>query len=115
MNRNEFNQQVRELLDIENEDLAYPKPFTYQNEAYKGWIRMQPCAKCGMVGFSVAHHERGLGGGGVGMKPPDYYCVPLCNNCHYERHTTGYLTFWEGYSPPMVVIEYLSAYLETIK
>ena len=34
----------------------------------------------------VAHHVRLGTGGGMGMKPEDRWCVPLCTPCHEEVH-----------------------------
>ena len=37
---------------------------------------------------------RSASDGGVGMKPADRYCVPLCTDCHALQHQFGELTFW---------------------
>ena len=31
--------------------------------------------------------------GGVAIKPPDRYAVPLCADCHAKQHRVGELTF----------------------
>jgi hypothetical protein len=91
----------------------FPKPVTYRNEDYLGYVRGLPCARCGRSG-AVAAHQRCLGGGGMGLKPSDYHAVPLCWECHGEEHR-GAKTFWEGVDLKMLVIGYLSEYVEGMK
>lgn len=41
-----------------------------------------------------AAHVRSNTGGGMGLKPCDSYCVPLCCFCHGAQHCCGERTFW---------------------
>jgi len=59
----------------------YPKPKTYQNEAYLNFIRSKGCLVCGQK--AEAHHvRRQYWGAGTGQKPHDYVCLPLCPEHH---------------------------------
>jgi len=59
---------------------------------YLAWIRKQQCIKCYRKPCEAAH-QRILGNGGTGIKPPDHDAVPLCHDCHVKEHN-GCLTFW---------------------
>lgn len=78
---------------------------THRSEAYLAFIRSEPCMGiCGesehlrngpnFTGIEAAHC-RILGGGGVGLKPSDFYAIPLCNRCHGMQHQKGERTFWD--------------------
>lgn len=54
---------------------------------YLGFIRSKPCLSCGHP--AEAHHCKSLHMGGMGMKPPDTVCLPLCRRCHVELHQKG--------------------------
>jgi len=64
------------------------KPKTYESERYKAWIRTQPCCfqfpdgtRCGAP--SEPHHvRRAEFHSGVGKKPHDLVCIPLCRDHH---------------------------------
>ncbi|MEE7442648.1 hypothetical protein MOR12E_28755 [Methylobacterium oryzae] len=58
------------------------------------FIRSLPCCACYRAGAQAAHVRRG-GGGGMGLKPPDNCCVPLCADCHREQHNRGEVSFWK--------------------
>jgi len=63
---------------------------------YVDWLKTQPCCNPRCKGFGgdvVPAHQRILGRGGVGMKPPDEDALPLCVRCHHEEHR-GAVTFW---------------------
>ena len=58
-----------------------PKLKPYRNARYKSYIRKHGCVFCG--GTAEAHHVRRLEwGAGVGIKPHDYACIPLCHVHH---------------------------------
>ena len=61
------------------------KPVKYRDKKYLAWIRTLPCLACG--GKSEACHVRQPhSGAGTGVKPHDYYAIPLCNKDHsYEN------------------------------
>jgi hypothetical protein len=51
-----------------------------RNLRYRTWIRSLPCAGCGQTPAGQAAHtgsDRGMG-----QKPSDYSCIPLCSDCH---------------------------------
>lgn len=54
------------------------------DEAYKKWIRTQPCTTSyGAYHFPIeAAHTREPGQGGMGTKTDDASCIPLCPWCH---------------------------------
>jgi hypothetical protein len=66
---------------------------------HKAWIRRQVCEGCGTKGGPAnpiqAAHVRIRGLGGMGLKPGDERCVPLCYVCHLGQHNEGETTFWE--------------------
>ena len=71
------------------------------------WIRSLPCAVRGCPGKSQAAHVRLNTGGGVGLKPPDSACVPLCGpngwgpgseGHHAEQHRIGHAAFDRKYA-----------------
>jgi hypothetical protein len=73
----------------------YPKPEKpWRCKKYLAWIREKPCFNCGITVGVEAHHLR-MGGDGIGQKPPDDRCIPLCgvkgNNCHGLAHLKGNL------------------------
>ena len=67
--------------------MIYPKPQTYRSKKYLDFIRSHPCYVCGRQDETVVAHHEAFGNKGVGMKAPDTYTIPLCVECHSERHT----------------------------
>lgn len=63
-----------------------------------GWIRLQPCVAGGTAcGPSQATHVRLNTGGGMGLKPDDGFCIPLCWKHHQEQHQIGHRAFDQKY------------------
>jgi len=58
----------------------------WRSPRYLDWVRSRPCAHCGEVGPSEAHHLIGLFGGHMGSKVGDEFAVPLCSDCHRDLH-----------------------------
>ena len=62
----------------------------YKQAYHKAWIESQPCAgrkrapaiACG--GDVCAHHARDASNSGTGIKPDDWFTVPMCNNHHQQ-------------------------------
>ena len=52
----------------------------WKSEKYRRWIAEKPCEDCGALDVQCAHIT--VGRHGMGMKSPDYLCVPLCISCH---------------------------------
>lgn len=67
-----------------------------RNPEHLAWIRTLPCAVRGCPGISQAAHVRMNTGGGMGLKPPDCWTVPLCggpHGHHAEQHQRGHSEF----------------------
>lgn len=71
-----------------------PKKKTKRDPKYLAYIRTLPCCVCGVRMGIVAHHESILGKG-VGLKCSDYETLPLCRDCHHDRHFKGFGWFDE--------------------
>lgn len=57
---------------------------SHRNTSYLKWLRTQKCIASGQDA-ECAHHIRLGTNGGKGIKPSDYFCIPLTN----EYHTIG--------------------------
>lgn len=64
-----------------------------RNPDHLSWIRTLSCTVPGCTDPSVAAHVRQGTGGGMGLKPPDEWSVPLCHAHHSEQHAIGHLAF----------------------
>lgn len=72
--------------------MKFPKPTRVTDEAYKQWIREQPCIVCGSPPPSDPHHVKSRGAGGG-----DDQMVPTCRICHTTGGTIGWKTFEAKY------------------
>ena len=84
-----------------------PKQNNLRSEKYLEWIRTHTCANCEHP-ETIAHHVLKYTDGGKGLKPSDYYTVPLCHHCHMAIH--------DGHKPDKsltLVAGYQFGYLET--
>lgn len=88
----------------------------HRNSKYLAWLRTQKCAVSGQ-GAQCAHHIRLGTNGGTGIKPSDYFCIPLLNEYHVSGpsalHIIGEETFLSnfGLDPKKLFIQYLKDYL----
>ena len=84
----------------------------YRSEPYKEFIREHQCLMLDGTckGDVVSHHEP-MGQAGVAIKAMDSLCVPLCRKHHDERHSKGKHVL-NSYDIPLVIIKYLTEYLE---
>jgi hypothetical protein len=58
-----------------------------RDKEYLRWLAHFPCVICNIKdGTVVAHHVRIGQAGGVGLKPSDSNCIPLCHTHHMELH-----------------------------
>jgi hypothetical protein len=59
-----------------------------RDKNYLRWLATSfPCVVCDIKdGTIVAHHVRAGQAGGMGLKPGDDRCIPICNRCHMELH-----------------------------
>lgn len=70
------------------------------NDAHLDFIRSLPCIICMDNTATEAAHVRMADPraakceAGMGAKPDDRWCVPLCSRCHREQHKTDEATFW---------------------
>jgi hypothetical protein len=89
------------------------KDKTWRSDDYLKFIRSRPCCVTGSELMIVAHHVRVYGGGGMGIKVPDYMCVPLDSLQHQMLHSMGEKTFWEKHetNPSHVIKAMISMYM----
>ena len=84
-----------------------PKEGNLRDRNYLNWILGYPCLipSCQVIndlksdGLIAYHHYKGLGGGGMGIKPPDYHSIPLCDEHHnlWERMGESYFNLDREY------------------
>lgn len=73
-------------------------------QAFLAFVRRRPCCVCLAPPPSQAAHirmscpERGKRSSGIGEKPSDQWCTPLCTSCHLDapdaQHKGGERAFW---------------------
>lgn len=106
---------------MQQSDQELPQRFDrakpWRSEAYLAYVRSRPCVVTGSEHEGViAHHVRCLGGGGMGLKPPDWLCLPLDSHEHTTLHSVGEASYWRerGVDPMemicMTLLVYLSRY-----
>lgn len=61
--------------------------------AHRAFIRTFVCLVCGAHPTECAH-VRINSGAGMGEKPDDSRCIPLCPTCHRNQHSEGEHTFY---------------------
>ena len=66
---------------------------TTRDPEHLAFIRTLPCVACTNEKTQAAHIRKGTDGG-TGLKPSDYYTVPMCASCHFIQHEQGEITFW---------------------
>ncbi len=81
------------------------------------FVRSLSCCVCGRPQpIEAAHVRSGLPvdapRGGVGLKPSDAWCVPLCGGrgfwgCHDNQHLKGENTFWSEHGDPTGLCRHL--------
>jgi hypothetical protein len=69
----------------------------WRSPAHLNFVRSFHCANCDAEAPIEAAHVRLGGHGGMGFKPADWRCVPLCRDCHSWQHNVGERTFWQEY------------------
>lgn len=69
-----------------------PKTERLRSPRHLAWVRTLPCSVPGCDSDDIhAHHVRK--GAGIGLKPADGNCTPLCFEHHAEIHLNGSRTF----------------------
>lgn len=69
-----------------------------RDRGYLEWLRGFRCLVCDRR-MTDAHHVRKGTDGGMGRKPSDCWCVPLCHEHHMELHAKGEVTFVKRHGP----------------
>ncbi len=89
--------------------MLIPKNKPIRDKDHLAFIRTLPCCRCLYCAepSQAAHIRKGSGSGGMGMKPSDSACVPLCTDCHREQHQHGEITFWGDTKPPLDLAAFL--------
>lgn len=75
--------------------MLIPKMKIIRDEKHRRFIASLPCCNCGGDRVQAAH-IRFQNGGGMGLKPCDSQCVPLCCDCHAKQHEIGEKKFWKN-------------------
>ena len=88
----------------------------HRNQKYLSWLREQKCVVSNEKA-QCAHHIRLGTNGGTGIKPSDYFCLPLRNEYHttgtHALHLIGEETFLKKFElePIALFVKYLKDYL----
>jgi len=88
----------------------------HRNPKYLIWLRKRKCSASGDHA-DVAHHVRLGTNGGQGLKPSDYFCIPLKNEYHtgglWALHNIGEETFFQKFelNKIKIFIQLLQDYL----
>ncbi len=88
---------------------------TPRDKSYLEFVRSKPCIVSESEYGVVAHHCRyAPHGGGMGLKPSDYRCVPLNQFYHRKLHDQGEKSFWQdhGICPEVYMADMLKEWLE---
>lgn len=82
----------------------------FRSQRHLRHVRSFACVCCDAEAPIEAAHVRIGSDGGIGLKPSDYFCVPLCggDGCHAEQHRMGEVGFWKwAKKDPLAIIEEL--------
>lgn len=59
----------------------------WRSDEYRKFVSSLTCARCKCHPLNTCHHIKGIGHmSGAGLKAPDQYSMPLCQECHDELH-----------------------------
>lgn len=85
----------------------------WRSDEYQAFVATHDCLKCGRSpgAITIAPHHEPYGRGGMGCKAPSSHCVPLCWECHSERHQKGVETFWKSVDVKMAMVALLTEYI----
>lgn len=95
----------RKTPRIDKSKLAHGEPHRERSPEHLAYIRTLPCHRCGLHGFSVAHHLLfGPQPKARGLKSGDDTAIPLCQTsfqpdggCHTQLHMYGNeRAFWDA-------------------
>jgi len=68
-------------------------------KAYWDWLLDQPCVVTGVRGIERHHVRKSVYGAGMGLKPSDWFAIPISSEIHHRIHQLGSLT-WERLNHP---------------
>lgn len=89
---------------------------TARDAAYLAFVRELPCVVTRSPVDVVAHHVRVKTGGGMALKPSDYFTVPLTPLTHARLHHEGEAAFWRRHNTdPFNWITWTMARYATVK
>jgi hypothetical protein len=88
-----------------------------KNESHLRFIRDLTCIGCGNNTATEAAHlrsgnlEYGKRNTGLGEKPDDAWCLPLCGDCHRTQHAGNEMKFWAnlGINPFVLALSLFAA------
>lgn len=86
-------------------NMLIPKKEVIRDEKYRRWVASLPCIITGTDQVQAAH-IRYMSGAGMGSKPSDDRCIPLCWMQHKLQHNTSELKFWYPYGGVEKAISY---------
>ncbi len=93
----------------------YQKKKIFRSEEYKTFIRSKPCIYCGVEDDIESHHEDDdFYNSGMGLKPPDSQCLPICVKHHIPvRHKMSAKEFYNlcNVDPKVMMVNYLTEFL----
>lgn len=72
-----------------------PRQPRLHDPGFLAFLRTKPCCVCMKSPPSEACHIR-MGLTGIGRKPDDSRCVPMCQFHHREQHSVGEYAFWKN-------------------
>ena len=88
-----------------------PKTKPYRSKKYLEYIRSEYCFTCGDPNTIPHHENQGFKPSGTSSKTDDTKCLPLCVECHNERHAIGVESFF-GEKTAHYVHRYIRKYIE---
>lgn len=79
-------QRIKSKSGRENASKRFP--------GHRAWVRGHACSVpgCGGLPIECAHVRSGTGGG-LGVKPADWWTISLCRDHHTEQHRIGEAAF----------------------
>jgi hypothetical protein len=75
------------------------KQIIVRDKKHLEFIRKLNCCVCSCWPSEACHVRAGLSGG-IGMKPPDSFVIPMCHSCHFTQHNIGEKKFWGDTDKP---------------
>ena len=84
-----------------------------RSKKYLEWIRSLPCVVTGRTDRVVAHHVTVSANRGMGLKPSDFWCLPIDWFEHQKLHANGEASYWGdlGLDPHRLASDHLFSWL----